>query len=523
MLVYIPIFLLFLISVIIVVLDRVGVRTGYLWFLAIGAGFIVWVLVLISRTQIPLHIALMQWRPEELFTSTPTLLLDNISWAYAVVITVIPIAVFLTDVVQVEDVDPEAWATGLAMTGLGLLAVLAENPLTLILAWTILDMTETFMLLQRVTTSEQRERVVISFSVRLVGILLMLVASVLAISEAGNLSFDAIPKNISGLILLAVGLRLGVLPPHQPFFQEPPLRRGLGTIVRLTTVASSLVVLARVAVVGVPGQWEPYVLVFAVLATMYAAFAWNQAKDELDGRPYWILGVATLSLVSAVLGLPDSSLAWGLALILSGGILFLMSYKNRFMQALGVLGAIGSSLLPFSPAWRAAELFDELGVVLSVLFIIGHALLLLGYFRQVFNRSTQVEILEPWMLIVYPLGIGLLPVTHWVLSWSLGLTYQASMSIQSIGFWVGFASLLIIVVLAIIRRLSISMPQSLETTIRRSLSLEWLYRLFWWFYRRIGQLFTSISQILEGEGGILWALLILVLLISLITQQSGAG
>jgi len=61
------------------------------------------------------------------------------------------------------------------------------------------------------------------------------------------------------------------------------------------------------------------------------------------------------------------------------------------------------------------------------------------------------------------------------------------------------------------------------TTFGNVFSLGWLYRLFWWFYRAIGTLASNIALILEGEGGVLWALLLLVLLVTLIIQQGGGG
>jgi hypothetical protein len=47
-------------------------------------------------------------------------------------------------------------------------------------------------------------------------------------------------------------------------------------------------------------------------------------------------------------------------------------------------------------------------------------------------------------------------------------------------------------------------------------SMNWLYSGFWFIYRRLRLLTGFITEVLEGEGGILWALLLLVLLLALL-------
>jgi hypothetical protein len=43
-------------------------------------------------------------------------------------------------------------------------------------------------------------------------------------------------------------------------------------------------------------------------------------------------------------------------------------------------------------------------------------------------------------------------------------------------------------------------------------SFQWLYRLLWKLFRVISKLFTLFSTILEGDAGILWALVLFALI-----------
>jgi hypothetical protein len=44
------------------------------------------------------------------------------------------------------------------------------------------------------------------------------------------------------------------------------------------------------------------------------------------------------------------------------------------------------------------------------------------------------------------------------------------------------------------------------------LSFEWLYRHLWKLFRTITRLFALLSSILEGDGGIIWALVLFALI-----------
>jgi hypothetical protein len=104
--------------------------------------------------------------------------------------------VILTDVARAR-ADWSAWAASLVLAALGLLAVLAANPLTLLLAWAAIDLVEFFILLNHTGLSRENERVVIAFSVRVAGLLLLLWGVVVARASQADLTFDQIPLSAS--------------------------------------------------------------------------------------------------------------------------------------------------------------------------------------------------------------------------------------------------------------------------------------------------------------------------------------
>ena len=61
------------------------------------------------------------------------------------------------------------WAGTLTLSALGILAVAAENPLTLLLAWSAIDLFELITMLRSTEGESQTEGVIIAFAVRLAG------------------------------------------------------------------------------------------------------------------------------------------------------------------------------------------------------------------------------------------------------------------------------------------------------------------------------------------------------------------
>jgi hypothetical protein len=513
----------FLIAGVILWLNTTKIRPGFIWVFVLGVTIIAWAFTWGVIGENPETLAVLNWEALPYLPYSPTLLIDNISWGFGLAILSLLCAVMLTDVIQSAGIDPQTWAIGLAITASGLLAVFAGDPISLLLSWAIIDVAETTMLLLMVGGSDQRERVVISFSVRVVGMLFVITAIVQSASLGTPFDFDHILPEISGYLLLAAGLRLGVLPPHQPFLQEPPLRRGMGTLTRLIPVAASLVLVARVAPIGPPQKWEIPILVVSVVAILSSAFNWIRAQNELDGRPYWILSGAGFAIVAAVRQQPDASLAWGLGTIFSGGVLFLLGIKARPLVIITLIGGVFFSALPYSPIWQGISIYSEKNIFLSGTLFFAHALLLLGYLRHTLKIHSVENESVRWAGFIAPIGLMFLPVTHFGVTWTLWGSLLPDSGVYLLPWWGGGLVLGLVGFLIFLSRKTLTVSENFFTSIRTFFSFGWVYRSLWWFYRAVGKTIYNFTQILEGEGGVLWSILFLILFVAALAQLDGGG
>lgn len=524
-LILVPLLILLAASLVMLVIRLYRPRFAYFWLVAAWGVLLSWPSVLLARLRLPLELPLMDWQPAELFPLSPVLLMDRISWPFALSLATLVLAVILTDVARAAEADWRAWANSMTIAALGILAVLAGNPLTLLLAWAIIDLIELIILLGQVRQSRARNRVVVAFSARVAGILLVIWAGAVARASGSPLTFSSISPQISVYLLLAAGLRLGVLPLHMPFLQEVPLRRGLGTLLRLVPVAASLVMLVRSAAVGAPASLSPYLVFLAGLAALYGGLSWASANDELDGRPFWILGMAALSVAAAARAQPEASLAWGIALLLSGGLLFLSSARHRFLLPLSLLGLLGISALPFTPAWQGVRLYSPPFSPILPIFLIAQALLMIGYLRHALQPGHSLAGMERWTWVIYPWGLALLPLAHFVISWwgQPGLVEGSQIFPSLISTWPALAILILAGLMVAWNLRAPLVPLKAINSLRQFFSFNWLYSLLWNGYHTLGRVFAFINLIFEGEGGILWTLLLLTLLLSLLVQRSAGG
>src|SRR5215217_7426237 len=349
----------------------------YNWLFAVVGIFVAWLGTFVWLLLLPIRAQFTIWQPADLFAQSPTFFADSIAWAFVLSLVTLCLAIVITAVIRSHFPSPVSWVGTLILTSLGILAVVADNPLTLVLIWAAIDISE---LIAQIRVSEDprlSERIVTAFAFRAAGSLVLLWADMVSVANGQALDFRSAPPQAGLYLVLAAGLRIGVLPLHLPYSSESSLRRGFGTGLRMISVASSLILLARIPTTSLTAPITPYLLILVSVAAVYGGWQWLRAPDELTGRPFWLIGMGSMAVAAALRANPVGATAWGCGLILAGGALFLSSEPNKWLGRALMIGVLGLSALPFSltaTGWNSRSPYTWIAWLAWPFLIFTHAM-----------------------------------------------------------------------------------------------------------------------------------------------------
>jgi hypothetical protein len=525
-----PVAILVLAALWILILRQTRPSVGYPWLIASLGGLLAAAAMLFLRWQLPLQLAAERWRPFGTFSSPPVFRLDFSSWPYAFGLVLAALAFILTDSARLEtEARPLNWAAGLALAGVGLLAVMAGSPVTLVLTWTAVDSFELVMILVTEAGRRMGQQTIAAFSVRVAGTLLVLLAIFVARSQGLPFDLDPVPGALSLYLLLAAGLRLGVLPLNVPYAREVYAWRGLGNVLRMIGPASALVVLGRLPPEAMPAVLEPLFLAFSALAAVFGAVMWLLADNELNGRPYWFIALAALAVASVVNGSPAASIAWGMVLIFAGSVLFYYSAsrrRNMLLPGLAMASILGLPYTPAAPGW--AGVAGPTPGLFSLFSLLAVVLLFGGYLRHALRPREELHRKERWVHTVYPAGLLFLLAGHWVVgvfgspgALAPGLWWASTAAALVMGLCFGLAFFFRrrFGRDAVTSRWAAVFARRLGAVLGDFFRMNWLYRFLAWVYQVMQNLVQLVTAVFEGDGGILWSLVMLALLVSLIWSR----
>ncbi len=531
MLTLLPVIFLLLTALAVVFLRRLERGTGFAWLTAVILALVAWGGVLWVHWQELPVVELAPWRPfDPEGADQISFGWDGVSRTLGFGLVSLLVCLLLTAPARMQHRSgPLTWSANLVITAIGLLAVLAVSPMAAVLAWTLLDIAELVLILRGVEAGQVARQAVISFAARVGGTLLMLWAMVQSRSLDGALAYTNIPEPLDIFLLIAAGLRMGVLPLNLPYSTALPLQRGLSTNLRMAVQVSSLAVLAKIPGGGLSGFWFHALMIITALAAFYGAAMWATASNEPAGRQYWSLSLAGFAIAAALQGNSLAVLTWGIILLISGGVISFHSARSKALLFLPILGLIGMVGLPFTPAAVAvASLVAPPFHIWDLVFILNLAILSAGYLRLSLMSGDSLKELEGWVLGVYPLGLVWLAGSGWltvILNHPGGLTAGI--------WWASLATIFLAAALFWLLRKMIPAPTDaripegyttavrvFQSVISPVLSLSWLYRFLWFLFQGLQRLVVLLTRMLEGEGGVLWALLLVLLLL---TVLAGGG
>jgi hypothetical protein len=513
-LILLPILLAFLFAVVNFVFARFKPDFRFLWLIEVLGAVLIWVSSVAVLAVLPAEFQFYQWLHLDADSLVPGLLLDQISWPFTIGLASFLLLVEITFPIRGTHLDPLAKAGDFALAAAGLIAVQFGNLIALILSWAAIDLIEYLLVAHYFTDVPSRTPLIRGVSFRIAGILALFLCIIIGIEPASPPGFITGTQAVVVLLLLAAGFRLGVIPMNITTIQEYLAPSGLGAAIKIIPAAASLILLARMVDVDLAAGVFVVLLGLALFAGIYSSFAWLISDEVNNARPYWIVGMSSLSFGAALLNVPAAASAWALALIFGGGVIFLSSLRNRWFKVVLACGAILLAGIPFSPTWPGTLLFDPRNSWLGLIFIFPLFILLAGYLRFAFQEQQTYKISDRWRMAVYYFGFAIILLTYIV----LGVWSARTLKTSGLGWSVILLVVMLLAWMYFGRRFGFRRP-SLGIGgrfIQQIFSLGWMYQILGFVYRQASRLINLSSGLIEGEGGTLWSILLLVVLLSLL-------
>lgn len=526
MLVFLPFIILFSSAVVLFGLQAIKLSVRNTWFVCLGVSFVLWVMLLVVPIDIYKQVNIGAWLPFSQIFSQLSFQLDHAGFFVIFCLMTTLIAVIISAVGRLQQTKPSSWIGYMFICSLGILAIIANDPLSLVLAWSILDIFELIININLQKNLKNPQSELLNYGLHILSTLLLLWAFITG-SQRGNLVNVITEPNPSGiLVFMAAILRLGIFPINSVDSFDTQNNRGLGTLTGIVAPASGLVLLTRIPINSFIAFHSNVVEIIVLPLMIYSAIRWLCAKDEIQGRRYWMAAWGGFLVICALEGALASLLGWGAVMLMLGSVLFLYSFRANYLVWIPVIGIVCMIGLPFTITQEVWSKLVQKFQFVSILLLIIQSILLIGGLHHIFKKHNRSETIEKLIQLIYGLGLFFPVIGSYFLLWKTRASFVLLSNWWIAFFPLGMAVFGTLILVLFKQRISEKISRNdqinaFSTRISGFFNFHWLSKFFSWFFRLVGLFPGFISGILEGEGGILWAILLLALLISLL--RSGGG
>jgi len=507
----IPFILTITIVTAIILIKRLRPGFRYFWLVAIGGSVSIIISLLGWIFYLPMKYspAISTESSLQLFSSN--WIADNTTLPIIISLSALALAALLTSVVRNVS-DPYDWASILLYTSLGILAIMSDNLFAITISWVCIDIIETITLL-RYCRVERSNDIVVGLSVKLVGLLLTIWSAIICISSGLSITLQEIPTRVGGILIAAIILRIWVLPLVPPV-NESNLSKNIFSISRPIAAISGLILLIHMPVDFFQTSMIPFTIILLGIFSIIFSIPWLFSKNEIYGRPYWILSFGLLIMINSISGNFNNGKSLLEAMVLLGGMASMYLVQNKKNIWIPIIGLWGLSSLPYSLTYGNFLESTTNSIFAFLPAIAGYSILIAGYIRHLTSRRSNSDISQQpkWIQFMYQSGLVLILAIIII----LGL-YRGFNNEQLVFHWIQLLPMGLALIIYLLHE-RFKVPFKMIRTQSLSIKNNPLTTIIWGLYNLIRRIIASINFILEGDGGMLWSLVFLLLFITILTQ-----
>jgi len=494
-----------------------GWRTAHIWMILVSVSLIEWLMLTLIRVENIAPLVFSNWFSIGDIPIGIQFNISNSNWPIAFsILTALP-ALLLTGIARLNvRKDLFFWSSGILFVWISFLALIASDLWSVVILWTVFDLFEIFYHLVIVPTANQTglQR---SLMLRFFGSLFLIYNTALLSRSGINPFVISISGEQSILFLIAAILHSGILPYTQisDNTQATSTERIIHRLVKLLLLTTSFSFLSFFSTPDLlfPINLGLFILIFILLVQFWIQL--NSGKiDEFNEK--WLIYIAVF-VVFLFFNFGNLSF-WISSFFFSSLFVILYTHKNKSSIIFPIILLLLISGLPYTLNAFGARAFGDVDflipLIVTVVFL---AFFLHAFFKAIKQEKNIIDDMEPLYQVVYLTGLLVIVLSIGMIVFKYTAFPQEEISL----WWLGVIVILLTGIFIILSERKVLKMTALSKLDRsalmiRILSLDWLFIIGNSVEKRIRALVAGFSNLLEGAGGLLWAIVLLVLILSII-------
>ena len=494
---------------------------GFIWSISFISSLAIWILALVVPVSSYKPVLVTNWLPFSQIFSGFAFSVDLVSTSFIFCVSSILLSFVIASTIHMQKGD---WSRGIILvlfTGaMGVLSLTSLDPYSLVITWTLLDFFTLGSDLWFAKDNRVKQNAVTSFTIKVISSLAIMAGVALSGGKGFNFDLTAIPSQIGLIFLLAIVFRFWGIMYNFPKGVEDYLF-STQVLIKLISLAAAFSLLSRIPIGDLSETGRIWILISIILVGFWSTIRVMLSSNLSSAIPYFLTGFGCIQLFCAIGNHSSSTIIWSCLALFIGSLLGVFKkFKSLYsiLPSIGLLLAIG---LPFTLGGMGLFGLIDPFSAFSILILIVLLGMLVGIVRIVWQMDIVAVHIERPTTIVYMIGIVVLPFSSIILGMknSQGLSSNSNLFISGILLIVG-----VIASVVYYRVRNTFHPQGTASRFIRFVrqgQKMWKWNLAGKIIRSWMRLMdisiNIISRILEGDGGFLWTLVLLAVMISVIS------
>ncbi len=520
---YLPIILFIVVGIILRILTSVrpGIQN---WLFAFFTCLAAWILILVSPIQINNATQLTNWSPFSNNSFAFAFAFDLTSWVllYCLVALVF-CAIWVSLFYAFYLLKREFWSAVLFTTGLGALALTANNVPAFVLVWLMIDIAG--LMLQPGTSNDPTAMITTGSSfplgMNLTGVLVLVLVLIMDPASLSPFGSAQLSSTSEILIIIAVLTRVLAITSRRESAQELVDQYYSSSIYKAVFLVASTVLLLRWDFSTMSSTTRVVISIVFSVMILFNSVRWFLSGDQKEGRRFLIRFFFFTVFLLVLQADRLSAIHWMGNYLINVGIITLGGYafrKKLWLLILCLVAMSGLPFLPFSLAWQ----FNSQPWFFTIIQILSLAFIFSGVLRLGKEQEATPDEMNKWINLFSLVGFFVLFASQWlfliriptdVVDWSNAWASGTSLLLGIIAY-VSYS--------VIARKKSNRIDADAQRIpkivplIKSMIDLKWSTKVVEFFAKILNSIVIFITSILEGEAGLIWSLLLLTLLITII-------